>query len=329
MPSLWDSLLPASLRPTVDTAQTTALIPLPALGGIRLTGPESMKFLQGQTTTDFRDIEKGKVLPGAICSLKGRVLFSFIAVPVGENVLLVLPADQIEAALAHLKKFAVFSKTRLESTSADTTLLGLAGPDTDRLLEQLGMQPPAAAAMSKSEEGTLSVRLFNENRCLVVLPNAVLDHHWASLQEKAEVVAEDVWWAADIHAGFTTVFTAGRDRFQPQELNYQALAAVSYNKGCYTGQEVVARLYFRGKLKQRVYRLEAATTAIGEDREIFSNGSRAGEVLMAAREPGERVALLAVVKNAAVGEGKLTLGENGPALQVLGLPYELPAVKEE
>lgn len=329
MPSPWTSLLGTAFEHAVAPAATTAIVPLPTLGLIMLTGPESMKFLQGQTTTDFREVEQGCVRPGAVCSLKGRVLFSFIAVPDGENVALVLPTDQIEATLLHLKKYAVFSKTRLEDAQERFALLGVVGPEADLLVESLGMQPPAAGAVSKGSDGAWAIRVFNENRCLVALPKDKLAKQWPALKDAAVIAAEDTWWAADIRAGFATVFAAGRDRFQPQELNYQALHGVSYNKGCYTGQEVVARLYFRGKLKQRLYRLEARGPVPAEAREIFSGGANVGDVVMAASDSTGMKALLAVVRNSAARENALTLGENGPAAKVLELPYELAAEKEE
>lgn len=312
-----------------DPAVSTAVIPLPSLGVITLTGPESMKFLQGQTTTDFREVEKGYVLPGAICSLKGRVLFSFIAIPEGENVALVLPTDQVEAALAHLKKFAVFSKTRVEDASPDYALLGIIGPQADDVLGKLGLQPPAAQAVSRNAEGVWVARLFNEIRCLAALPASRLAQDWPRLREAAMTAGENLWWAADIESGFATVFTAGRDLYQPQELNYPALQGVSYNKGCYTGQEVVARLHFRGKLKQRLYRLEAAAPITDPAAGIFSGSAQVGDVVLTSKIDEDRTAVLAIVKNVAARSGELSLGENGPVLRVLELPYELPAEKEE
>jgi folate-binding protein YgfZ len=327
MTSPWTSLLPATLTEEVDLSNTSVLIPLPSLGVITFSGPDSMRFLQGQTTTDFREVEKGRILPGAVCSLKGRVLFTFIAVPDGENVALVIPRDQIEAALAHLGKYAAFSKTRLEDASAKFALLGVAGPDTDQLL--LKLKPGALDTAGGNPPGLWPIRLHTDNRCLVLASQEVLQSKWPSLATEATVATENPWWAADIHAGFATVFAGTRDLFQPQELNYHVLEAVSYNKGCYTGQEIVARLFFRGKLKQRLYRLEAHSRPATPDHAIFADGEQVGGVVMAANDAAGKTAVLAVVKNAAAREGQLTLGENGPALQVRELPYELPADKEE
>lgn len=329
----WTSLLTYPLAAGGDTQTTTTLIPLPSLGTLSLTGPESGKFLQGQTSTDFREIEKGRVLPGAICSLKGRVLFSFIAIPDAENVLLVLPADQLEAALTHLKKYALFSRTQLTDTRPGIALAGVIGPDAEAIAQSLVGTAPAAGRMAKNDNGKWAVRMGADNRYLLGLPAETLAREWPALQQdatqKIRVGAESLWWAADIRDGFASIFAASRGLFQPQELNYQALEAVSYNKGCYTGQEVVARLYFRGKLKQRLYRLQADASPPAIGSGVFSGSVHVGDVVMAASIDTEKNELLAVVKNDAVLAGNLTLGENGPALRVLELPYELTADKEE
>lgn len=320
MTTPWTAL-PLPAAPVADAT----VLPLPSLAVLAFTGPESLKFLQGQTTADFREVEQGRVLPGAVCSLKGRVLFSFVAIPRGTDVDLVLPVDQIEAARAHLGKYAVFNKTTLENAGNRLALLGLAGPRATAALASLGLAAPAQGRASRGDNGAWASRLLADERYLVALPAGALTDAWPSLAGEFGVGHEDQWRAADIRAGFATVTAATRDQFQPQELNYAALEAVSYNKGCYTGQEVVARLYFRGKLKQRLYRLEAAGAATGP---VMAEGVAVGDVVMAAPD-GDRVAVLAVVKNLAARSGGLQWGEGGPALAVRDLPYPLPSDKEE
>jgi folate-binding protein YgfZ len=318
---------PLTLTPevSVDLTARTAVLPLPGLAVLALEGPESMKFLQGQTTADFREAEKGQVLPGAICSLKGRVLFSFVAVPDGGNVQLVMPADQIDAALTHLKKYAVFSKTQLADARAGSALLGMAGPGAEALVQQLTGSVPAPGLASHGPDGSWAIRR-GDARFLVALPAATLAAQWPALSSQAVVAPGELWWAEEIRAGQATVSAATRDLFQPQELNFHVTGAVSYEKGCYTGQEVVARLYFRGRLKQRLYHLHCETPADGSA--IFAAGHHVGDVVMQAHD-GTALELLAVVKNEAVRNGGLTLGENGPALTLQALPYALPADKEE
>ncbi len=327
MNTLWSTLLPDAPSLPASTGPTL-LIPLPSLAELTLTGPESAKFLQGQATTDFREIEKGRVLPGAICSLKGRVLFSFIAMKTGDNLRLIMPAEQLADALAHLKKYAIFSKTELQDARTSIALLGIAGKAANQQVSDLLGKVPDTGEALQDDQGRWAAGI-GESRYLLGIGSHSLEADWEQLQKDGQATSESAWWAAEIAAGHATVFAAARDLFQPQELNYPALDGVSYNKGCYTGQEVVARLYFRGKLKQRLYRLEvngSETPAIGSG--IFAGDARVGDVVMATSQEG-KTGLLAIVKNKAMAAGGLTLGENGKALTALPLPYALPAEKEE
>lgn len=321
------SALPAP--PSADIASADAplvIMPLPGLASLQVSGPDSYKFLQGQCTTDFREVEQGKVLPGAICSLKGRSLFTFLAVPSGDAVYLLMPQDQLADAHTHLKKYSIFSKVTLVADSS-TPLLGVMGTDSSSALKSLLNTVPAAGQSSTSE-GIVTAALTNE-RYLLILPTEQAESAATKLLSMQALMAtEAAWHLADIRAGLAHVQAATRDQFQPQELNYPALSGVSYTKGCYTGQEVVARLYFRGKLKQRLYRLSADAQASTETG-IYAGDHHVGDVVNMASSGDNRIELLAVIKNAAVSNGALTLGPAGPALHVLDLPYALDADKEE
>lgn len=322
----WSALLPS---PSADLAPADAplvITPLPGLASLQVSGPDRYTFLQGQCTTDFREVEQGRVLPGAICSLKGRALFTFLAIPSGETVYLLLPQDQLADAHTHLKKYSIFSKVTLAAESA-TPLLGVQGSGSASALNSLLPLVPATGQSSTSE-GIVTAALA-PGRYLLVLPAegaGTITLRLLSMQ--ALMTTENAWHLADIRAGLAHVQASTRDQFQPQELNYPALSGVSYNKGCYTGQEVVARLYFRGKLKQRLYRLSAEGEAPGETG-IYAGDQHVGNVVNIARSGGNGIELLAVVKNAAVINGGLTLGQHGPALRVLVLPYPLDTDKEE
>lgn len=323
MNTLWSFLESANPASQGDNV----VFALPSLSELQLNGPESAKFLQGQVTADIREVEKGRALPGAVCSLKGRVLFSFTAIPNGENLRLILPADQIADATAHLKKYAIFSKTQLQNTQDERAVLAVQGTKAAEAVRTLFNNVPAPGDTLNDQQERWVLAL-SEQRFLIGVAAQSLQNDWQLLSGLLSPANENGWWLTDIEAGRATVFAASRDLFQPQELNYAAIDGISYNKGCYTGQEIVARLYFRGKLKQRLYRLASASGEVPAiDSGIFSDGKQVGNVVMAAKRD-DHCELLAIVKNKAITEG-LTLGENGPALQVLALPYPLPADKEE
>jgi folate-binding protein YgfZ len=348
MTTLWNTfpIKPAFMR---DTATQTVFIPLPSVGLLGFTGPESMKFLQGQTTTDFREVAMGRVMRGSVCSLKGRVLYSYIAIPNGDDVQLLLPDDQLESAFIHLKKYAVFSKTQLHDQRATHALMGVLGPEAEQEVAHLFGAAPAPDQVIHSVDGRWVCRMGQESRFLLVFPAEALMIHWNDLSTRC-IAEESVWWLAEIHAGQATIFAATRDIFQPQELNFHATGAVSYQKGCYVGQEVVARLYFRGKLKQRLYRLAGNAQDALPGSAIFSEGQVVGHEVMSCTQNGV-LEMLAVVKNAAMQmhrvshdenspapplavspsalwRSRLSYGENGPTLTDLPLPYALPADEE-
>jgi folate-binding protein YgfZ len=240
---------------------------------------------------------------------------------------LLLPQDQLADAHAHLKKYSIFSKVTL--TAADTIpLLGIRGSNAADTLGTLLSATTPATGLSCTSNDTVTAALAPD-RFLLILSDA---HAPAILEqlvaEQAVITTENDWQLVNIRAGLASVHTQTRDQFQPQELNYPALAGVSYNKGCYTGQEVVARLYFRGKLKQRLYRLTAEGQP-SDVRSIHAGEQHVGDVVNMARSGDSSIELLAVVKNTAISTGELTLDVHGPSLRVQPLPYPLDSDKEE
>ncbi|MGB4342368.1 MAG: hypothetical protein WBJ03_02005 [Moraxellaceae bacterium] len=331
MSAAWSALL-ASHSPVAHASANARLIliPLPGMASLQITGPDTCKFLQGQCTTDFREVESGQILPGAICSLKGRALFTYRAIPAADTVHLVLPQDQLTDTHAHLKKFSIFSKVTLTADAGTPLLLGLRGPDAASALARLSTELPAQGRTVTNPAGIIIAALPDTDRYLLIMPQEQAQNALDVLLAAPAVVATEAdWLLADIRAGLASVSATTRDQFQPQELNYPAVSGVSYNKGCYTGQEVVARLYFRGKLKQRLYRLSAAAGTIEAGSGIYAGEQLVGSVVNAASSGDNQSELLAIVKNAAIAAGQLALGQNGPALTVLDLPYALDKEKEE
>lgn len=324
----WSALPLMPLADTVPAGTPLVMTPLPGLANLQVSGADSYKFLQGQCSTDFREVEQGKVLPGAICSLKGRALFTYLAVPSGNTVHLLLPQDQLADAHAHLKKFSIFSKVTL-TASDDAPLLGIDGAQAAAALSQLLQTALPASGQAATTADGIVVAAVTTDRYLLIMSAAQAEKITVELQPmQALATTENAWHLAEIRAGLARIQATTRDQFQPQELNYPAVGGVSYTKGCYTGQEIVARLYFRGKLKQRLYRLSADAQPSAETG-IYSGEKHVGDVVNMARSGENSIELLAIVKNAAIHDGELTLGLQGPSLHKLDLPYALDSEKEE
>lgn len=295
---------------------------------LAVRGPDAAKFLQGQLTCNLNYLSATASSLGARCTAKGRMTSSFRIVQDGDGYLLAMAAELLDAQLADLKKYAVFSKSTLANESAAWLRLGLSGGDAALL--GLDLELPAEADSVARNDDLIAIRLPG-GRAELWAPSARADELRARLAAQLPLAPLNDWLLGQVRAGVGQVFGATRELFIPQMINLQALGGVSFKKGCYTGQEIVARMQYLGKLKRRLQRLAMAgdePPAIGT--ELFSpvHGSSVGEVVLAARaESG--VELLAVLQEDAVADRRLHLGTaDGPALSLLDLPYSLDSDRE-
>lgn len=297
-------------------------------GLLTVRGVDAAKFLQGQVTCNLNYLSASQSSLGARCTPKGRMLSSFRIVPVEDGYLLAMASELVESQLADLQKYAVFSKSKLTDESAAWVRFGLSGGDA--AVNELGLQLDSTSDALTSTGQLLAVRL-SDGRAELWAPATeaeALQSRLATLLPQAPL---NDWLLAQVRAGVGQVFGATRELFIPQMINLQALGGVSFKKGCYTGQEIVARMQYLGKLKRRLHRLCLPGTALpAVGVELFSpvHGSSVGEVVLAA-QAGEAIELLAVLQEDAVNDGRIHLGSSdGPTLTLLDLPYQLDADKE-
>lgn len=316
MSAIWSSL---SVQENVTNGAAVMLVPLPGESVLTVTGPDSEKFLQGQTSTDFREVTPTTSRLGCYCNLKGRATVSFRAVLWQDSYHLSVDTELLSLAKNTLQKYIIFSKAQL--ATPDIAVFGILGSEAPAFIRQhFGVCPEESDAVANTGEVAL-VRLPGSNRFLVLAKSEKLPELWEKLTATAPVGSTNDWRLAQIRAGESQVLAAGSEQFQPQELNLQALNGVSYNKGCYTGQEIVARLYFRGKLKQWVHRFALAADALPAINTplVTDAGQTVGHVVMAAHVERGQVELLAVARHDALSG--LHLPENPSELHVLDLPY--------
>ncbi|NMY43077.1 folate-binding protein YgfZ [Pseudomonas sp. WS 5013] len=295
---------------------------------LAVRGPDAAKFLQGQLTCNLNYLDERTSSLGARCTPKGRMISSFRIVQEGDGYLLALASELLEAQLADLKKYAVFSKSSLADESAIWVRFGLSGGDG--ALVSLGLDLPQQPDAVARANGLIAIRLPG-GRAELWAPAAQADSLQARLAAQLPEAPLNDWLLGQVRAGIGQVFGATRELFIPQMINLQAVGGVSFKKGCYTGQEIVARMQYLGKLKRRLQRLSLAKgelPAVGS--ELFSpvHGSSVGEVVLAAGN-GDGAELLAVLQEDAVADGRIHLGNpEGPSLDLLELPYQLDADRE-
>jgi len=297
-------------------------------GLLAVRGPDASKFLQGQLTCNLNYLSADSASLGARCTPKGRMLSSFRIVQQGDGYLLAMASELLDSQLTDLQKYAAFSKSKLSDESAQWLRIGLQGGDA--VLASLGLNLPATADSVVHVGDMLAVRL-SDGRSELWAPAAQAETVLATLTAQLREAPLNDWLLAQVRAGVGQVFGANREQLIPQMINLQALGGVSFKKGCYTGQEIVARMQYLGKLKRRMYRLSlAGDAAPAVATPLFSpvHGSSVGDVVLAARSSAG-IELLAVVQEDALLDGNLHLGSlEGPALQRLDLPYTLDADRE-
>lgn len=290
---------------------------------ITLRGPDAATFLQGQVTADVRDVSEQQYSRLAMhLSLKGRALVSMRLVPAEDGFDLLVPAALAGTLQTLLGKYIVFSKASLAPDDTRVVLSLTGGDAVPWMPDDL----PAGQAACTAD-GTV-VRV-DEHRTLLVLPVAGAIAHWASLSAGRCLGGAEHARLNDILAGEGHVLPGAEDLFLPQALNYDVLHGVSFRKGCYTGQEVVARMHFKGQMKQRLQHVSwpgdtplPAGTVLRD-----ANGKALGELVDSVTAGGQ-IEALAVLRRDYDGELYLQ-GEDGQAYalgaQHESLPYELPA----
>jgi len=295
---------------------------------LAVRGVDASKFLQGQLTCNLNYLDQSTSSLGARCTPKGRMLSSFRIVQQADGYLLAMASELLQPQLTELQKFAVFSKVKLSDESAAWVRFGMIRSES--LLQKYGFDLPATANSMAWHDGQLAIRV-GEALVELWVPSEQAVATRAQLTADLTEAPLNDWLLDQIRAGIGQVFGATRELFIPQMLNLQALGGVSFKKGCYTGQEIVARMQYLGKLKRRLYRLGlpgSQLPAIGS--EIFSpvHSSAVGEVVLAAHAD-DSIELLAVLQQDAVTDGRLSLhSADGPTMNLLDLPYTLDSERE-
>ncbi|MPR03753.1 folate-binding protein YgfZ [Pseudomonas sp. MAFF 212408] len=297
-------------------------------GVLAVRGADAAKFLQGQLTCNLNYLSDTQASLGARCTQKGRMQSSFRILLQGDGVLLAMATELLEPQLADLKKYAVFSKSRLTDESAAWARFGLS--QADHAMACLGLDLPAETDSVVRTETFIALRV-SPGRAELWVPIEQAEAVRNSLATQLQHADLNDWLLGQIRAGIGQVMPQTRELFIPQMLNLQAVGGVSFKKGCYTGQEIVARMQYLGKLKRRLYRLSVNAAELPQPGTALfspSHNSSIGEVVIAAKAD-QSIELLAVLQAEAADSGEVYVGSlEGPGVQLLDLPYSLDRDRE-
>ena len=299
-------------------------------GLLRVSGADAANFLQGQCTADIQSLTHGSLGCGAFCTPKGRV-FANVRLARWENdFYLMLPRELVAPLQKRLQLYVLRAKVVIEDLTGDQSMLGMLGPNADDTLRNTGFQMPdkgrftppgggnGPAILCLPDDANRFILMFADNR----------DSAMGFTQSIAFVPSE-TWQLSEIAAGFPWVTLATSEEFLPQMINLDRLDGIGFNKGCYTGQEIVTRTHYLGQLKRRMFRLQGQGSLCPTPGALIYdvNGTEpksVGHVLNACPIDSERFECLAVFALEQADNLTLRAGDpNGPLLEKLPLPYSL------
>lgn len=309
------------------------LCDLSHFGLIAAYGEDAETFLQGQLSNDLRQVDTEHSRLSAYCSPKGRMLAVMRLFRRSDTYYLRMPRELIEATLKRLHMFVLMSKVTLEDADDALVRFGFSGPQAaEELGEALGEVPEAPDALCFVKDYSVIRVPGPHPRFEIYGELEPMKKLWDTLNVRAAPVGASAWALLDILAGIPNVFKNTVEAFVPQMANMQLVDGVSFKKGCYPGQEIVARMQYLGKLKRRMYRLnvkgeaEPGTEVYAEDD---SPGQASGKIVDAQAHPDGGTEVLAVLQIDKAESKPLHLASlDGPPMQMRELPYAFEAKKD-
>jgi folate-binding protein YgfZ len=294
---------------------------------LAIAGPDAATFLHGQLSSDVKGLEPDAGHYTSLNSPKGRMLANFVLWRDGDaDFRALLPADIAESVRKRLSMHVLRSKVTLADVSETTVRLGVGGPAAAAAVHDAFGVGPRAFAVTRTD--AIAVLGLAGGRFVVLAPAAVATAAREMLGRHAPAAPFGVWQWLTIRAGVPVITAVTQDQFVAQAANWDVLGGVNFQKGCYTGQEIIARAQYLGRLKERLYAFHASAMDVEAGTRLYSTAfgdQPCGTVVNAAAAPGGGCDLLAVLQIAAAEAGDVRLRRpDGAALFPQPLPYTLP-----
>lgn len=302
----------ASFDSAAEPCPASFITLLPSFSLLRISGGDAAEFLHNQFTCEVNALGEGGGIPGAWCNPKGRVITTFILYRLSGEFYLLMPTILLEHVVKRLRMFVLRAKVKITDFTAERTIMGMRGGNhslpeddgafrIDRLNERLHLFMPTASG----------------NRFLIIDDDAALQLVWLELSKSMIPADSRCWDRLDMAAGIPWLNEETTEKFLPQELNLDEIGALSFDKGCYPGQEVIARLHYRGQVKRRLHscHVEAGSAASPGMKLKDDVGKNAGMILAAVPDAKEGMNVLAVIDTECVESCNIQL-EDGSNLHL-------------
>lgn len=296
-------------------------------GAIAAHGKQAVEFLQGQLTCDLRELSKDNWLYGAHCDNKGKTMSVFRLCQWVDQLLLIQPKSSIPESLAALKKFSVFSQVEISDVSDSLQLYGIVGEQAGRqLAEVLEVAVPSRTGQVAQDQNHLLLQLDEHPAQYLLMSTSDLPTPLQPTHSDSD--GQQFWQALEIERGRPTLSAPTMLEFVPQMLNVQLLQGISFSKGCYIGQETIARMKYLGKQKRALFRLtgqgQPCTAGTTVELKLGDNWRRSGTVINAVSRTQSQLDVLAVLPSDIDAQATFRIqGDDASLLEIHSLPYEL------
>ena len=315
---VWMPVLPQT-APRAPAPGQCLLMPLPHLALIEASGADAAAFLHAQFSNDVQGLTPDRSLLAGYCNAKGRLYALPRVWRSGDSWRLCLPAEVADTVSKRLRMFVLRSQVSL-GLREDMTLLGLAGDGAADCLRQAGLLVPDEIDGVSTQGETSVVRWpAPVPRFQICVPDAAAPQLWAALSACAQPAQAAAWRLLDIDAGLPAIYAPTLEAFVPQMVNLELIGGVSFRKGCYPGQEIVARMHYLGKPSRRMYLWQTGARAPLPGTPVLDETGREAGTVVDAQQAPDGARLLAVLQRSS-RTAALCLPD-GQRLESLELPY--------
>ncbi|MBS1187259.1 MAG: folate-binding protein YgfZ [Burkholderiaceae bacterium] len=326
--------------PDIATLRAGYVAPLAHLGLLALSGDDAIRFLHRMLTNDVERLRENEARLAGYCTPQGRLLATFLLWKTGGQTWLQMPLEILPNLHKRLQMFVLRDKVKIADTSGQHVRLGLGGQAVDKVLTTwFPLLPAQPYAKADNEHGTL-IRVadaFDAPRYEWITSAEIAARVWPALSASLKPATKSAWNLAEIDAGIVQIAATTQELFVPQMVNYELVGGVNFKKGCYPGQEIVARTQYLGKNKRRVYAAwldlpsDMQQTLAGAD--IYSAADPTqpcGKVVNAERDGDAHIRCLVSLRSDAQQAGEIRFGAaDGPLLHFQPLPYALPDAAQD
>jgi hypothetical protein len=306
---------------------SNVLTSLNHLGILEVSGEDALPFLQGQLTNDIKQLNGSNSQFTGYCNPKGRLLALFLAFAHHDHLHLQMPKNILEPIIKRLKMYVLRSKVVITDKSDDILCFGVAGQDAENMLGHLYKEVPKVAKQLVTFDDATILKLNGDTPRFHVYTNIQhAERIWQSLSLNCTKVGKSVWDFLEIQAGIPEVVSNTQEAFVPQMLNLDALDGINFKKGCYTGQEIVARTHYLGKIKRRTQLAHIDTAIIpnaGDPIHLRNHEDQIGQIVRAAPAISGGVEVLIEIRLENLESSSETPMWNNIPLEFKSLPYAL------